>query len=81
MREMIVAKNTEQRKKPLKNPSHARADFKALFEVMNGLCNYSPFGPAFNELLPTAEGDIKNLSIEMGIPFEDLKTQLPSFMR
>ncbi|MDD3765996.1 MAG: pyruvate, phosphate dikinase [Eubacteriales bacterium] len=75
VREMIVAKNTEQRKKALeKILPMQRADFKALFEVMNGLpVTIRLLDPPLHEFLPTAEGDIKNLSIEMGIPFEDLK--------
>ncbi len=75
VREMIVAKSLEQRQKALdKLLPIQRKDFEGLFTAMNGLpVTIRLLDPPLHEFLPTADEDVKALSIEMGISFEELK--------
>ena len=75
VREMIVAKTLDQRKKALeKLLPIQRSDFEGLFQTMNGMpVTIRLLDPPLHEFLPTAEADIKELSMEMGISVEDLK--------
>lgn len=75
VREMIVAKNKSQREKALdKLLPIQRKDFEGLFTAMNGLpVTIRLLDPPLHEFLPAEQEDIKNLSIEMGISFEELK--------
>ncbi|MDR0405465.1 MAG: pyruvate, phosphate dikinase, partial [Clostridiales bacterium] len=80
VREMIVAKTVEQRKKALqKLLPIQRGDFEGLFKAMNGLpVTIRLLDPPLHEFLPTAAEDIKALSLEMGISFEELKETIES---
>ena len=80
VREMIIAKSIEQRKKALdKLLPMQRGDFEALFTAMNGLpVTIRLLDPPLHEFLPTASNDIKNLSIEMGVSYEELESTVKS---
>ncbi|MEG0663997.1 MAG: pyruvate, phosphate dikinase, partial [Clostridia bacterium] len=75
MREMIISKNTEQRKKALsKLLPMQRADFEALYEAMKGNPVTIRFlDPPLHEFLPTEESDIIILAKEMGLEPDDIK--------
>lgn len=75
VREMIVAKTTEQREKALaKLLPMQRGDFEELFRAMKGYPVTIRFlDPPLHEFLPTDDEDIKALAKEMGITFEELK--------
>lgn len=80
VREMIVAKTEEQRRKALdKLLPMQREDFIGLYEAME----YRPvtirfLDPPLHEFLPQEEEDIKALAAEMGLTFEDLKATVES---
>ncbi|MCK9478906.1 MAG: pyruvate, phosphate dikinase [Firmicutes bacterium] len=78
VREMIISKTTAQREKALaKLLPIQRADFEGLFTAMNGLpVTIRLLDPPLHEFLPKSDADIKDLSIEMGIPFEELKATI-----
>lgn len=75
IREMIVAKTEEQRRKALeKLLPMQREDFIGIYEAME----FRPvtirfLDPPLHEFLPTEEADIKALATEMGLTFEELK--------
>lgn len=75
VREMIVAKTTEQRKKALaKILPMQKKDFIGIYEAMEGKEVTIRFlDPPLHEFLPTAEEDIKNLAVEMNISLDELK--------
>lgn len=75
MREMIVSRTVEQRKKALnKLLPMQRADFEGLFREMKGYpVTIRLLDPPLHEFLPQAEEDIKLLAEEMGLTYEDLK--------
>ncbi len=75
MREMIVARTEEQRRKALeKLLPMQRSDFEGLFREMKGYPVTIRFlDPPLHEFLPQAEEDIRALAKEMGITFDDLK--------
>ena len=80
VREMIVAKNEEQRRKALaKLLPMQREDFIGLYEAME----YRPvtirfLDPPLHEFLPHADEDIAALAKEMGLTFEELKATVES---
>ncbi|HWQ72354.1 MAG TPA: pyruvate, phosphate dikinase [Desulfitobacteriaceae bacterium] len=80
VREMIVAKTEEQRRKALdKLLPIQRQDFIGLYEAME----YRPvtiryLDPPLHEFVPTQEEDIKALAKEMGLSFDELKTTIDS---
>jgi len=80
VREMIVAKTEEQRRKALdKLLPMQREDFIGLYEAME----YRPvtirfLDPPLHEFLPQEDEDIKALAKEMGLTFEDLKNTVES---
>ena len=75
MREMIVARTEEQRRKALdKLLPMQRSDFEGLFIEMKGYPVTIRFlDPPLHEFLPQEDGDIAALAKEMGMTFEDLK--------
>ena len=76
MREMIVADNTEDRKKALaKIMPYQQGDFEALYEAMEGCPVTIRFlDPPLHEFLPTKEADIKEIADELGITVEKLNS-------
>ena len=75
MREMIVARTEEQRRKALdKLLPMQRSDFEGLFTEMKGNPVTIRFlDPPLHEFLPQEDEDIKALAAEMGLSFADLK--------
>ena len=80
MREMIVADNTEDRKKGLaKILPYQQSDFEAIYEAMEGCPVIIRFlDPPLHEFLPTKEEDIKEIAGEMGISVEKLHAVIES---
>ena len=80
MREMIVADNTEDRKKALaKIMPYQQGDFEGLYEAMEGCPVVIRFlDPPLHEFLPTKEEDIKEIAGEMGITVERLHEVIAS---
>ena len=75
VREMIVSKTEEQRRRALARllPMQ-RSDFEGIFRVMKGLpVTIRLLDPPLHEFLPTADEDISALADIMDIPFEVLK--------
>ena len=74
VREMIVAENTEERKKALaKVLPYQQGDFEAIYEVMGErpvVIRY--LDPPLHEFLPTKPEDIAELAADMGITTERL---------
>ncbi len=75
MREMIVARTEEQRRKALdKLLPMQRSDFEGLFREMKGFpVTIRYLDPPLHEFLPQEDEDIKALANELGMSFEDLK--------
>lgn len=80
MREMIISKTEEQRRKALeKLLPMQRSDFEGLFEVMGEYpVTIRLLDPPLHEFLPHEDEDIKALATEMGITFEELKVTVES---
>ncbi len=80
MREMIVSKTEEQRRKALaKLLPMQRSDFEGIYEAME----FRPvtiryLDPPLHEFLPTDENDIVNLAKEMKLEVSDLKNIISS---
>jgi pyruvate, orthophosphate dikinase len=80
VRKMIVAKSREEREKALKQilPMQKK-DFMDIFKVMNGLpVTIRLLDPPLHEFLPSEEEDIKEISGELGIEFDELKATVNS---
>jgi pyruvate,orthophosphate dikinase len=75
MREMIVARTEEQRRKALnKLLPMQRSDFEGLFTAMKGYPVTIRFlDPPLHEFLPQIDEDIATLAKEMSMSFEELK--------
>ena len=80
MREMIVAKDVDSRKKALaKILPYQQGDFEALYEVMDGLPVTIRFlDPPLHEFLPTKEEDIQEIAGELNITADELKQVIAS---
>ncbi len=80
VREMIVAKDVEARKKALaKILPYQQGDFEALYEVMDGLPVTIRFlDPPLHEFLPTKEEDIAEIAGELNITVDELKQVIAS---
>ena len=75
VREMILSKTPDEREKALKKllPMQ-KSDFKAIFEVMNGLpVNIRLLDPPLHEFLPKTDDEFEKTSKEMGISIEEIK--------
>ena len=75
VREMILASDTEGRKKALsKLLPMQKGDFIGIFREMNGLpVTIRLLDPPLHEFLPHTDDDIMELSKEMNVPFEKLR--------
>ncbi|SFA75887.1 pyruvate, phosphate dikinase [Clostridium frigidicarnis] len=80
VREMIVSKNEEQRRKALeKILPMQREDFVGIYEAMEFRpCTIRLLDPPLHEFLPHDEEDIKELAKELDITFDDLKSTIDS---
>ncbi len=80
MREMIVAKTTDARRKALaKLLPMQQNDFEKLYEVMEGRPVTIRFlDPPLHEFLPTKEEDIQEIAGELGITADELKAVIAS---
>ena len=79
-RKMIAAENLEQRNSALEQIlPYQRADFEALFEVMDGnpvIIRY--LDPPLHEFLPHTDEEILELANSLGTTFESLKKRVVS---
>ncbi|NLU31426.1 MAG: pyruvate, phosphate dikinase [Clostridiaceae bacterium] len=75
MREMIVARTEEQRRKALdKLLPMQRGDFEGIFREMKGYpVTIRYLDPPLHEFLPQDDEDVQTLADEMGITFDELK--------
>ena len=80
VREMIVSKTVEERKKALaKILPMQRGDFEKIYKAMEGRPVTIRFlDPPLHEFLPHTEDEIKALAKEMNISFESLKETVAS---
>ena len=80
MREMIVSKTEEERRKALaKLLPMQKEDFKGIYKVMAGRPVTIRFlDPPLHEFLPTAEEDIVALAADMGLEVDELKATIAS---
>ncbi|MGE5474140.1 MAG: pyruvate, phosphate dikinase [Ignavibacteriales bacterium] len=78
MREMIVSKTEEQRRKALdKLLPMQRSDFEGLFKEMKGYpVTIRLLDPPLHEFVPKEDEDIKALANDMGIGFTELKAAI-----
>ena len=74
MREMIVSKDEDSRRRALnKLLPMQRSDFKGIYKAMGGRPVTIRFlDPPLHEFLPTEEADIRALAKEMNLTYEDL---------
>ncbi|MBU0657133.1 MAG: pyruvate, phosphate dikinase, partial [Gammaproteobacteria bacterium] len=82
VREMILSKNVEQRKKALaKLLPMQKSDFKGIFKVMQGLpVTIRLLDPPLHEFLPKADKEIEELSREMSVPKAELEQKIENLM-
>ena len=80
MREMIVSKTEEERRKALaKLLPMQKEDFKGIYKVMAGRPVTIRFlDPPLHEFLPTAEEDIVAIAADMGLEVDELKATIAS---
>ena len=80
MREMIVSNNEESRKKALdKLLPMQKEDFVGLYKSMRGFpVTIRYLDPPLHEFLPSGKDEIKKLSLELNLPFEELKELIDS---
>jgi pyruvate,orthophosphate dikinase len=80
IRQMIVAENVEERRAALaKVEPLQREDFVRIFRVMDGLpVTIRTLDPPLHEFLPHEDHEIRELAVQMGIPFERLKAKVES---
>jgi len=80
VREMILSKTEEQRRKALaKLLPMQKADFKAIYEVMKDMpVTIRLLDPPLHEFLPHEDKDIHALAEEMGLGFDELKATVES---
>ncbi len=80
VREMIVAKDVESRKKALaKLLPYQQSDFEGIYEAMEGCPVTIRFlDPPLHEFLPTKEEDIQEIATELGITSKELHEVIES---
>ncbi len=78
VREMILAKNKEEREKALnKILPYQKNDFKELFKVMKGKpVTIRLLDPPLHEFLPKEEDEIKELAEEMKVETKEIKQKI-----
>jgi pyruvate,orthophosphate dikinase len=78
MREMILAGNTEDRKKALaKLLPYQRDDFAGIFRELKGLpATIRTLDPPLHEFLPHEEAAQKDLAAKMGVPVEKIQRRV-----
>jgi pyruvate,orthophosphate dikinase len=77
VREMILADDTEGRKKALKKilPMQ-RNDFIGIFKVMDGLpVTIRLLDPPLHEFLPKTDEELRKIAEDMGVPFKKLQAR------
>lgn len=76
VREMIVSKTVEQRKRALeKLLPMQRGDFEGIYEAMEGMpVTIRYLDPPLHEFLPTNDADIVDLAGEMGMAADELRS-------
>jgi pyruvate,orthophosphate dikinase len=76
IREMIVARSEDERRKALaKLLPLQKSDFKAIYEVMGDRAvTIRLLDPPLHEFLPHTDSDIRALATDMGLTFEELKS-------
>jgi len=77
VREMILSDTLEGREKALvKLLPMQKDDFIGIFKAMEGLpVTIRLLDPPLHEFLPKTDAELHELSLEMGVPFEQLKTK------
>ncbi|MGZ8429907.1 MAG: pyruvate, phosphate dikinase [Candidatus Deferrimicrobiaceae bacterium] len=77
VREMILADDTEGRKKALaKILPMQREDFIGIFEVMNGLpVTIRLLDPPLHEFLPKTREELEDIARDLGVPFQKLQAR------
>jgi pyruvate,orthophosphate dikinase len=80
VREMIVAKNVDGRRKALdKILPMQQGDFEGIFRAMDGLpVTIRTLDPPLHEFLPHGDDDIRDLAGKMGVDFAELKSTVVS---
>ncbi|WP_194190850.1 pyruvate, phosphate dikinase [Clostridium chrysemydis] len=80
VREMILAKTLEDRKKALdKILPMQRADFIAIYEALKGMpATIRLLDPPLHEFLPHTLEDMKNLAKELDVSVDDIKSEVDS---
>ncbi|CAM2846940.1 pyruvate, phosphate dikinase [Hathewaya histolytica] len=80
VREMILSKTEQQRRKALeKILPMQREDFIGIYEALEGRPATIRFlDPPLHEFLPTEDEDIANVAKELGVTFEELKGTISS---
>jgi pyruvate, orthophosphate dikinase len=78
VREMILSKTLEDRKKALtKLLPYQRNDFIEIFKIMSGLpVTVRLLDPPLHEFLPKTEKDIDNIAKELNITHNDIKSRI-----
>ena len=80
VREMIVSKTEEQRRKALaKLLPMQKQDFKEIYEVMEGRpVTIRLLDPPLHEFLPHEDSEVRALAVDMGLDYEELKATVES---
>ncbi len=80
MREMIISKNPEQRKRALnKLLPYQREDFEGIYEAMEGKSvTIRYLDPPLHEFLPNNASDVASLAIDMRTTVSELKSVITS---
>tara|TARA_Y100000590_G_scaffold96607_1_gene109730 strand:+ start:3797 stop:6427 length:2631 start_codon:yes stop_codon:yes gene_type:complete len=78
VREMILSKSSEDRKRALsKLLPYQKEDFFEIFKIMNGLpVTVRLLDPPLHEFLPKTDKDISNISKELNISQQELKSRV-----
>jgi len=78
VRQMILSKTTEDRKKALaKLLPYQKSDFFEIFEIMNGLpVTVRLLDPPLHEFLPKTDKDVDDIAKELNINHNDIKSRI-----